>query len=376
MPKPEKPTPDFPLYAHASGKWAKKVGNKLRYFGSWEDPDGALADYQKWRAEYDERTRVPTLTELRQRFPLKHEMSIEEATQLFLKDKQASVARGELSERTCREYKDTCDRLVAFLGDQKAIVEMNPADFAKFRDHRAQTLNLVSLGNEVTRVKTLFKWLHQSRYLKESPHFGPTFKKSSARILRRHKREQGRKLFSAKDILKLIHESGTNLRAMIYLGINCGYGPNDCCQLPLSAVNLDTGWIDFPRPKTEIERLCPLWPETVEALGASLRIRDLFSDNLSQASRQFFLDDGKPWKNDQAQLSKYFTAVRRRVLPDGGFYWLRHTCETIAGDSKDQVAVNAIMGHVDPSMAAVYREGIDPDRLKAVTEYVRNWLFA
>jgi hypothetical protein len=40
--KPRKPRPDFPLYAHASGRWAKKVKGKTHFFGSWRDPKGAL----------------------------------------------------------------------------------------------------------------------------------------------------------------------------------------------------------------------------------------------------------------------------------------------------------------------------------------------
>lgn len=173
----------------------------------------------------------------------------------------------------------------------------------------------------------------------------------------------------------LIHEAGTHLRAMIYLGINCGFGPNDCCQLPLRAINLESGWIDFPRPKTEVDRLCPLWPETIDALRSSQLARTQLGNDTVSPALNFFLDHhNKPWQNDQAQLSKYFSSVRRRILRDGSFYWLRHMFETIAGGSKDQIAVNAIMGHVDPSMAAVYREEISNDRLRAVVDHVRNWL--
>ena len=58
-----------------------------------------------------------------------------------------------------------------------------------------------------------------------------------------------------------------------------------------------------------------------------------------------------------------------------GFRALRHTFETIASGSRDQVAVNHIMGHADHTMAAVYRETIDRSRLQAVVDHVHNWLW-
>ena len=61
--------------------------------------------------------------------------------------------------------------------------------------------------------------------------------------------------------------------------------------------------------------------------------------------------------------------------PGLGFYALRHVFETVAGDSRDQVAVDAIMGHARDDMASVYRERIEDARLLAVTEHVRKWLF-
>jgi hypothetical protein len=44
-PKPSKPYPEFTLFPHATGRWAKKMRGKLHYFGRWSDPDSALTKY-------------------------------------------------------------------------------------------------------------------------------------------------------------------------------------------------------------------------------------------------------------------------------------------------------------------------------------------
>lgn len=61
--------------------------------------------------------------------------------------------------------------------------------------------------------------------------------------------------------------------------------------------------------------------------------------------------------------------------PGLSFYSLRHVFQTVADGARDPVAVSSIMGHVDGTMAGHYREGIGDDRLRAVTDHVRNWLF-
>lgn len=59
-----------------------------------------------------------------------------------------------------------------------------------------------------------------------------------------------------------------------------------------------------------------------------------------------------------------------------GFYGLRRTCETIGSEAKDQIALDHIMGHIDSSMGGVYRQRVGDDRLEAVAEVIRDWLFS
>ena len=47
--RPDKPYSDFPLFAHANGRWAKKIRGRFVYFGPWSDSDDALQWYLEQR---------------------------------------------------------------------------------------------------------------------------------------------------------------------------------------------------------------------------------------------------------------------------------------------------------------------------------------
>src|SRR5262249_56916069 len=100
--------------------------------------------------------------------------------------------------------------------------------------------------------------------------FGPHFRRASRKSVRKARAAQGPRMFEAADLRKMIAAADQPLKAMILLGINAGYGNTDCGTLPLTALDLDGGWVRYPRPKTGIERRCPLWPETVAALREAL----------------------------------------------------------------------------------------------------------
>jgi integrase len=168
---------------------------------------------------------------------------------------------------------------------------------------------------------------------------------------------------------------------MLMLGINCGFGMADCGRLPLSALDFDAGWVNYPRAKTGINRRCPLWPETVAAVKEALADRPE-PKQTEHAALAFLTHQGRPWHKEDAsspacfKVGKLLKALNINGRKGLGFYTLRHCFETVAGEAKDQVAVDHVMGHSRDDMASVYRETISDERLRAVADTVRAWLFA
>jgi len=84
-----------------------------------------------------------------------------------------------------------------------------------------------------------------------------------------HGRKQNRDPFSWDELEKLLSTADVVDSSLIMLGLNCGFGNSDIGTLKSKDVNLETGSISHPRPKTGVERDFILWPETVCACQAS-----------------------------------------------------------------------------------------------------------
>ncbi|MCI0463264.1 MAG: site-specific integrase [Gemmataceae bacterium] len=369
--KPAKPYPEFPLTAHPAGYWCKKIRGKLHYFGKWDDPDGALTKYLEQK---------DALHAGRKPRPDTEGLIIKDACNAFLNAKQALLDAGELSPRTWSEYKETTDLLVSVFGKTRLVADLDPDDFAQLRNRMVKRWGPVRLRNAIQRVRCVFKHALDAGLIDKPVRFGPGFKRPSMKTMRLHRAEQGPKLFTAEEIRKLIDAAGTPMKAMLLLGINCGFGNSDCGNLPLASLDLERGWIDFPRPKTGIPRRCPLWPETMTALREALAKRPESKD-AADAGLVFITKRGLSWAKDTSdnpvtkETAKLLRALRINGRKGLGFYTLRHVFRTIADEAKDQPAVDFIMGHEVPHMSSVYRERISDERLRAVTDQVRRWLF-
>jgi integrase len=270
--------------------------------------------------------------------------------------------------------------VVGVFGRERLVSDLASDDFERLRATIAQTCGPVRVGNEVQRIRVLFKFALDSGLIDRPVRYGASFKRPPRRVLRRLRGQNGPRMFESNEIRRLLDAAGQPLRAMILLGVNCGFGNAECASLPITAVDLVAGWVRFPRPKTGIDRRCPLWPETVEAIQDWLTKRPEPKDS-ENADSLFVTKQGLSWHKDTSDnpISK---EVRKLLIEMGmhrkglAFYGLHHTFETIGGEALDQVAVDFIMGHVRDDMASVYRERISDERLRRVTEHVSGWLFA
>jgi integrase len=369
--KPTKPYPDFPLFPHATGRWAKKIRGKMHYFGPWSDPDGALKKYleQKDALHAGRKPRAET-----------EGLTVKELANAFLNAKRALVESGELTNRSWEDYKAACVLAVSHFGKGRLVADLDPEDFAALRKKMAKKWGPVTLGNVIQRMRVAFKFAADNGLIDRPVRYGQSFKRPSRKVVRIDRARKGPKLFTADEIRRLIAAAGVQLRAMILLGANGGLGNADCGHLLLSAVDLEAGIIDFPCPKTGIPRRCALWPETVQAIREASASRPAPKKE-EHAGLVFITKYGLPWAKDTADqtLAKEFGKLlralninRRKGL---GFYTLRHIFITVADEAKDQPAVDYIIGYEAPHISSVHPKTISDARLRAVTEHVRGWLY-
>jgi integrase len=386
--KPAKPYPDFPLFPHMTRRWAKKIRGKLHYFGPWADWQAALKKYQEQKDDLHA-GRTPGVQG--------DGLTVRELLNRFLTSKKLLVDAGELATRTFSDYRMTCDRISASFGLTRLVEDLADDDFEKLRAQTAKTYGPVALGNEIQRIRCVFKYGYDAGLIDKPIRFGPAFRRPGRKTLRRARHAKGVRMFEADELRQILEAANVQMKAMILLGVNCGFGNADCGTLPLSALDLDNGWVNYPRPKTGIPRRCPLWPETVAALRRALDTRPTPKNEVHRELVFITKQGGCWWKPGRLKelvpgadleggrwhdppdnpLSKELAKILKELKmyrPGLNFYALRHTFETIGRESRDQVAVDHIMRHVRDDMASVYRERISDERLRAVTDHVRAWL--
>lgn len=371
--KASKPSPDFPLWPHPSGRWCKKVRGRAYYFGKVTDDPNGEAALQRWLDVKDD------LLAGRTPRPNSDTLTVADLCNHFLTHKKGLMDSDELAPRTFQRYHANCRLLVDMFGKRRSVDDLTARDFQDLRATMTERWGPVAVANEIQMSRSVFRYGYDAGLLDKPMRFGPGFKKPSAKTIRQARAANGPRVFTPVEIHSALEHAGPNMRAMILLALNGGLGNTDLGLLPISAVDLEAGWLDYPRSKTAIPRRIPLWPETVKAIQAALAARP--EPKSPQDGGLLFI--GRRGQNYIGNHKGHrVTAEWKRIADKAGiegrtFYDARRTFQTVGEGSRDLVAVQSIMGHAPASgdMSAVYRQRVDDDRLRAVTDHVRTWLF-
>ncbi len=360
-------------FPHGSGYWAKKCRGKLIYLKRIaDDPDGEAAWAEWLRIGEDLRAGIdpskPTAG-----------VTLGRLVNDFLNAKRQLVESGERSERTLTELVRAGRTLVKVLGKTRPVADIGPDDFAKVRRAITKRNGSVRTANEISRIKSVFRWGHENGKIDHLPRYGD-FKKPSTKTTRLERAAKGERLFTSDEVLSLLELANVNQRAFLLLGLNTGMGQSDIATLPKHAIKGE--WLDYVRGKTGVQRRAWLWPETREAVAAAMQASgpaenpedDGLAFRTSYGGRWIVMYKGTP----DDRLSEQFRTLMKRAKLDGrglSFYRLRHLHRTLTDECLDWPAANAVMGHADQTMAGVYRERVSDERIRRVCEHVRCWLF-
>ncbi|MCZ6654329.1 MAG: tyrosine-type recombinase/integrase [Planctomycetota bacterium] len=322
--------------------------------------------------------------------------TVKNACNAFLSWQAAKLEAGEIGGRWFEDCRCILKEFAQGVGKHRTVLDLCPADFQRYRSRLTKRLGVYALRRHITAIKSVFKYAYDMGLVEQPMRFGRGFDPPSAAQQRKAKQKaeltNGKKLFTRDEMIRIL-DSCTDgvLRAAILLGINGGFGNTDCATLPTQAVDLNGGIISYARPKTGVQRVLPVWRETVSALEAVLAHRP--EPKHEEAERLVFLtstgrplvrqnlkaiEDGSSKVSNIDKLGADFNTllnsltIKRRGI---GFYTLRHTFRTWADETHDQHAIHRIMGHAIPGMSGIYVEDISLQRLRQVVDHVHDVLW-
>ena len=193
--KPAKPYPDFPLFPHATRRWAKKIKGKMHYFGPWDDADGALKLYLDQRDDLHAGRRPRSKA---------GGLTVGELLNRYLSAKRRLVDNDEMSARSWVDMQYTCTLILKSIDRNRPVTDLAADDFIELRAALSVGRAFVALGNQINRVRIVFRWAYDSGLVDTPVRFGPDFRRPTEVQRRREKQERGLKLFEATELRKLI----------------------------------------------------------------------------------------------------------------------------------------------------------------------------
>lgn len=377
---------NFPLTVAPRG-YVKRIAGRLRWICGRVPPKEALKAYHRKASAL-----LAGARPVAQPKQVGGIVTLHYILSRWIIDRRDDAERGELTYGSFGQYRDSAKAIDAIAGHYN-VADVTPDSTRAIYDRLAKDHTLDFAKRAVAHLRTC------CRHAEEQGWCAPVRlgQKTVAKLIARPKVSMKWRLYTPAEIRTILdaleakirtadgrsRPSLIQLRAMIYLALNGGYGAQELADLPRAVVDLAGGCIDYRRGKTGADHIVPLWPETIAALEPVLSLRP--GDELMFRTRE-----GNPWcfeaakyregrlvgKIDNDNVNQRFTEL---VKPLGlkthgvGFYKLRHLFATTADRCIDRNAVSVLMGHsLGGSRDHYIRVGVD--RLRQVVEFVRHEL--
>ena len=267
---PKKPYTDFPLSAHSRGFWYKTIDGKMHYFGRWGrmvdkkfvrfEGEGYEAEWKKSKALYESQSDDFKTGTIRTMDKPNDGGKVTVAVLCFkfMRERQKDLEAKKIGQPMLKEYMSLCQTILAVFGEGKLVESLGPADFQTLRREFESRLGANRLANTITWTKTIFAFAYDMELI-EKPirclsRTNKIFQPPTKREKRREEAAKPKKLLTPAQCKLLINTAPAPLKAWILLGLNAGFGPMDCAQLPVDRIDFKNKLIDWPRPKTGIDR--------------------------------------------------------------------------------------------------------------------------
>jgi integrase len=340
----------FPLTLHKTGQYCKKIKGKIYYFGN--DRKVALQRY------YDQAAFLHTGRPTDPK-PRNDSFSMKMLCNLYLDHQESRAAIKEIKQNHVYGQTLILRSLVRFVGPNCQVLDVSTMDLQNYRKKLIKSnKSSNTINNHIATIKALYNWALDNEIVKDAPNLRAIKKVTISKT--------DKPIFDMSQIEKLLQSASEKMKAMIWLGLNCGFGCTDCAQLKWENVDLKTSRVVFPRGKTGVNRNLPLWPETVKALREIQKSGDLV----------FYTSRGNTWvrmiegtdkhgnkkhvKDDAVtkEFTKLLKKTNLKTEKGMGFYTLRRTAATLAARSGDPFAVQKLLGHADLKMATTYVQDV------------------
>ncbi len=348
----------FPLTLHPTGQYCKKIRGKLHYFGI--DRQQALQRYLE-QAAYLHTGRKPEMGAIGKIITLKM------LCNLYLDHQETRVTTGEIKPRQVHDQKFLLRRFARFIGPNRNVADISTLDLQNYRTKLIKSGKAAStVNNHISVFKALLNWALDNEIISSIPNL---------KAIRKIPRSKNKKLvFTPDQIRSLLEHANNQMKAMIWLGLNCGFGCTDCAELLWDHLDLEAGRVNFSRTKTGVERNLPLWENTIFALKRiprkNERVFNTSRGNKYVRIEQKINSDGTTRTIFYNSISKEFSKLLKiagiETEKRTGFYTLRRTAATLAAQSGDPFAVQRLLGHADLKMATTYVQDVSEQTDKVI----------